>query len=77
MTHNTDILNAKALGESIGKPAAYVTAMKRAGYEFQYGRITTRKHALEWLAKNKGFTPSHYLAPCWKASATTLANQPV
>ena len=64
-----DLLNAKELGESMGKNGQYVTAMKHAGYVFQYGRMTTRKHALEWLADNPAFVASHYLAPFWKASA--------
>jgi hypothetical protein len=76
MTNSTDILNAKEVAASIGKNPQFVTAMKRAGYRFRYGRLTTRKHALEWLEANPGFIPSHYLAPYWtKASEATLESQ--
>jgi len=37
--------------------------MKRAGYAFKYGRMTTREHALEWLANNTDFIATHFLAP--------------
>jgi hypothetical protein len=60
---NTEILNAKRLAESLGRHQQFVTAMKRAGYAFKYGRMTTREHALEWLANNTDFIATHFLAP--------------
>ena len=34
---------------------AYVSCMKRCGYQFPYGRWTTHAHAMRWIAKNPRF----------------------
>ena len=49
------LLNGKQLARSIGRGVTYVTAAKAAGYRFQYGTMTTRRHFLEWLAENSHF----------------------
>ena len=65
---DTEILNCGELAESLGRNRAFATALKRAGYTFKYGSgLTTREHALEWLAKNPDFVAAHFLSPLWKA----------
>jgi len=55
------LLNGKQLGESIGRGVTYVTAAKAAGYRFQYGTMTTRRHFLQWLAENPHFRVTGYV----------------
>jgi hypothetical protein len=55
------LLNGKRLAESIGRGVTYVTAAKAAGYRFQYGTMTTRRHFLEWLSENPHFRVTGYI----------------
>jgi len=55
---NINVLNAKGLARSLGRHQQFVTAMKRAGYTFRYGSLTTQEHALEWLV---GLSPDEAL----------------
>ena len=59
----TKHLNAKQLAAELGRSRSYITAMKRAGYVFEFGTTTTYSHACIWLKKNGNqFRASHYLA---------------
>src|ERR1051325_1642906 len=54
------LLNATQLGEAMGKGPGYVTAMRAAGYEFEFGNQTTLRHALRWRKKNPAFRSTSY-----------------
>ena len=63
----SDLLTAKTLAAALpsnipGKTRSpgYVSAMKAAGYVFQFGPYTTLDHALEWLAANPDFRVTAY-----------------
>jgi hypothetical protein len=58
---NEPLLNGNQLAESIGRGVTYVTAAKAAGYRFQYGTMTTRRHFLAWLAENPHFRVTGYV----------------
>ena len=55
------LLNGKQLARSIGRGVTYVTAAKAAGYRFQYGTMTTRRHFLAWLSENPHFRVTGYV----------------
>lgn len=57
------LLNCEKLAEAIGRSVNYITAMRRAGYVFQYPGRTTLKHALKWLSENPYFVASHWQTP--------------
>lgn len=60
-TASPDLLNCKQLAERLGRSAAYVSAMRAAGYAFQYGKAgTTYRHALSWLAAHPDFSSTAY-----------------
>jgi hypothetical protein len=54
------LLNVTQLADKMGKSPAYVTAMKAAGYVFEYGNQTTFRHALRWRKKHPGFRSTAY-----------------
>lgn len=61
MKAEVPLLNCKQLAAALQrKSAGFVTAMKAAGYQFQYGNRTTRAHALKWLKENPTFTMTTY-----------------
>lgn len=57
------LYNAKQLAGKLGKSQAFVTAMRRAGYRFSHGSLSTLESAHEWLAAFPQFRSSHYLKP--------------
>ena len=57
------LYNGVQLAKALGKQATYVTAMKRAGYEFTHGSMTTLESAHLWLATFPQFRANHYLKP--------------
>jgi hypothetical protein len=60
MTANSMPINARQLAEAMGQNPGFVSAMKWAGYEFEFGTTTTLKHALNWRRKNKHFRTTGY-----------------
>jgi hypothetical protein len=50
-----DLLIAKQLAEKMKVRPPYVSAMKRCGYTFQFGRWTTYSHAMDWVRKHPWF----------------------
>lgn len=44
------LLNATQLAAAIGRHRTYVSAMKRAGFLFSHGTLTTFRSACDWLA---------------------------
>lgn len=56
----TDLLNCKTLAERMGQGPGYVSAMKAAGYSFEFGTKTTLKHALRWRRRNPDFRTTAY-----------------
>jgi hypothetical protein len=57
---SSTLCNATQLAEAMSVPKGFVTAMRNAGYEFQYGHQTTLKHALAWRADHPEFKPSEH-----------------
>jgi hypothetical protein len=54
------LLNCQELAEAMGKKPGYVSAMRAAGYQFQFGNQTTLRHALRWRGKNLRFRSTSY-----------------
>ena len=69
--------NGVQLAKALGKSVVYVTAMKRAGYRFTHGTMTTLESAHEWLATFPQFRASHYLKPgaCERLPGLELASR--
>lgn len=63
------LLNAKQLAKMLGIDSGAVTAMKRAGYEFEISSIrkTTFDHAVAWLKAHPEFVVNDYRAAGWRA----------
>ena len=57
------LYNGTQLATALGKSTPYITAMKRAGYRFTHGTMTTLESAHEWLAAFPQFRAHHYLVP--------------
>lgn len=54
------LINGRQLAEEMGQGAGFVSAMKSAGYEFEFGTKTTLAHALRWRRQNKDFRTTGY-----------------
>lgn len=54
------LLNATQLAARMGKSTGYVSAMKAAGYVFQFGNQTTFRHAMNWRRLNPAFRSTAY-----------------
>lgn len=54
------LLNTTQLARAMGRSRSYVVAMKRSGYEFSHGMLTTVQHANAWLKKHPTFRSSDY-----------------
>lgn len=70
------LLDGKRLAEELGRTPEYVTAMRRAGYRFEYEALgkTTRRHALAAIKAAEGvFTAGHYRAKGWQRLPKVLA----
>lgn len=69
-----DLLNGKQLAAALGRTDNFATAMKQAGYRFQYPGCgkTSLRHALEAL-NNEDFVANHYLTPGWELLPKCLA----
>lgn len=78
MSRANDLLNGKQLAERLGRGVTYVTAMRRAGYQFMYQAVgkTTLKHALDALQKAPDFVAWHYLSKGWESMPKCLATKP-
>jgi hypothetical protein len=50
------LYNSKELAEAMKVHPTYISAMKRAGYQFEYGHQTTPEHAMAWRKANPDFT---------------------
>lgn len=73
------LLNGNGLADAMGRGRNYVTAMRRAGYQFQYPGRTTLRHALAWLENRPHFVADHYLRTGWERlpkCQAEPANQP-
>lgn len=55
-----ELLNCSVLAERMGKKPGYVSAMKAAGYKFEFGNQTTLRHALRWRRQHKQFRTTAY-----------------
>ncbi len=53
-----NLYNATNLAKEVSRSPAFVFAMKKCGYEFTHGRLTTRRSAMDWLAANPDFSYS-------------------
>ena len=72
---NEKLLNGKELAEALERHSCFVTAMKHAGYTFQYPALkkTTLPHALAALARVEHFNAEAYRAKGWERRPKCLA----
>lgn len=75
-------LNCTELAKALQRPVNYVTAMRRAGYVFEYQALgrTTEEHAVAALKACPKFVANNYLTQGWKRRPKILAapaSQPV
>jgi len=68
-------LNCTQLAKVLQRPVCYVTAMRRAGYVFEYEALgrTTEDHALECLKAHPEFLANDYLTEGWQRRPKILA----
>lgn len=50
-----ELLNCSEIATALGRNRSYISAMKRAGYQMEYGTKDTLKNALQWLSANPTF----------------------
>lgn len=64
----TELLDCQGLANKLGKSRFYVTAMKRAGYEFELiaPNLTTIDHAKQWLKDHPDFRAFDYQKEGWR-----------
>ena len=56
-----ELLNSKELGEKLRRGKTWVWRLKKSGYSFKYGGLTTVWHCLAWLEKHPEFkSTQHY-----------------
>lgn len=72
------LLNGKELARALGRSPCYVTAMRRAGYEFKHRALgrTTLSHALEALDSAPEFVAWYYLTKGWESMPRCLEAKP-
>lgn len=54
------LLNTNELAHALGRCRGYVAAMKKAGYQFSHGMLTTVDHAYDWLNEHPHFRSTRY-----------------
>ena len=75
-TENTSPhLNAKRLAQALNRSVPYITAMKKAGYVFKYGTVTTLQHARGWLKAHPEFKCTQYFATHKHRAISPESNQ--
>lgn len=61
VTSNTTHINCTELAMALRRSRQYVSAMKEAGYQMEFGTMTTLAHAEQWLRDHRDFRITGYL----------------